>query len=138
MAGQPVERRAERLLADVAEGRMSDVVRKARRLDEIRIRRSDLLLCPRCLSRALVFVAQSLGGTSSELRDLQGVSQARVVQAIFVARYDLGLAGQATEGAGVDDAVAVTRELSSDVATASALVDAPLKREVVVRQKPSL
>lgn len=128
----------ERFFPDVAEWRMPDVVRKTCNLHQVRVGWRDLTVFPRCLPSVLILVPQALGGASTKLGDLQGMGQTRVVEAVLIARYDLSLACQATEGARVEDAVAVSREFAARVAAARALWYVPLEGERVVRQRNSV
>ena len=83
---------AERALAGMAEGRVAQVVRQRQRLGQVLVE------------------PQHAGDGAGDLRHLQAVGQPRAVVVALVEHEHLRLVGQAPEGGGVHDAVAVALE----------------------------
>jgi hypothetical protein len=98
-------------------------VSQAGTLDQVRVRRLDLVRSWCAPAVCSVLLAEALGEATPELRDLEGMGQSRVVEAELTARNDLGLAGESPEGARVENPVAVARKLAPDVAGAGGLSD---------------
>src|SRR3546814_3248685 len=91
-AAMRVERRLQRVLPRMAEGRMADVMRQAQRFGQVFVE------------------AQRPRRRAADLRHLQAVGQADA-EMIAVGRHEhLRLVAQAAEGDAVDDAVAVPLE----------------------------
>jgi hypothetical protein len=85
----------QRILARVPERRVTEVVRERNGFDEI-------------------FVdAQIAGDAACDLRDLEGVGEARAEQIAFVVHEDLGLVLEPAERRTVDDAIAIPLELGA-------------------------
>src|SRR5258706_3931184 len=79
----------ERVLASMAERRMSEVVRQRYRLDQVFVE------------------AQIARHRTSYLRDFDAMGQSRAKKIAFVVHENLGLVLEATKRRGVDDAVAI-------------------------------
>ncbi len=86
----------EGALAGVAEGRVADVVDEGEGFGEIFVE------------------VQGGGDGAGDLRDLDGVGEARAEVVGGAGGEDLRLAGEAAEGAGLDDALAVALEGGAD------------------------
>ena len=84
--------RGQRPLAGMAERRMAEIVGQRQRLGEILVE------------------AQQAGDGAGDLRHLQGVGEARAVVVALVEHEHLRLVGEAPEGGGMHDAVAVALE----------------------------
>ena len=82
----------ERVLAGVAERRVAEVVAERDRLGEVLVER------------------EGAGQRAGELRDLDGVGQPGAEMVALVMHEHLRLVGEAAEGGGMDDAVAVALE----------------------------
>ncbi|CAM2149469.1 hypothetical protein PT2222_210122 [Paraburkholderia tropica] len=85
----------ERVLTRMAERRMTEVVRKRNRLDEILVH------------------AQLPRDRTRDLRDFEAVRQPRAEQIAFVIHEDLGLVFEPAKRRGMDDAVAVALEFAA-------------------------
>ena len=82
----------QRPLAGVPEGRVAQIVRQGQRL------------------RQVLVEAQHAGDGAGDLRHLQAVGEARAIVVALVEHEHLRLVGEAPEGGGVHDAVAVALE----------------------------
>ena len=76
-------------LAGVAERRMSEIVRKGQRLRQVLVER------------------QRAGESAGDLRDLEGMGQARPVVIALIEDKDLGLVFESPKRGRVDDAIAI-------------------------------
>ena len=84
--------RRQRPLAGMPEGRMAEVVRQRQRLGQVLVQ------------------PQHAGDGAGDLRHLQAVGQPRAVMVALVEHEHLRLVGEAAEGRGMHDAVAVALE----------------------------
>jgi hypothetical protein len=112
-------------------------VGQAGSLDQVGVGRLDLIRSWCAPAAYPVLLAEALGEATPELSDLEGMGQPRVVEAELGARDDLGFAGKSAERARVEDAVAIAREITPDVARARRFSYLAGKREGVVRQSGS-
>ena len=102
------QRRVERLLAGVAEGRVAEVVAEPDRLGQVLVE------------------AQRAGDRAGDPAGLQRVGEAGPVVVALGGDEDLGLVLEAAEGLGVDDPVAVALERRAQRAVG--LLDPPPRR----------
>ena len=85
----------ERVLAGMAERRVAEIVAERDRFGEI------------------VVEPKRPGERARDLRHLDGMGEAGAEMVALVIDEDLGLVGEAAEGGGMDDAVAVALELAA-------------------------
>ena len=113
-AAVALEALVEGAFAGVAEGRVADVVDQGEGLGEVLVE------------------AEGGGGGTGYLGDLHGVGEAAAEVVGGAAGEDLGLAGEAAKGPGLDDALAVALEGGSS-GSGGGWVDAGEERVAVVR-----
>ena len=118
----PAHQVVERALARMAERRVPEIVRKADRLDQVRI--DEEIISQRPVGAAF----QPVGNRFANLRDFQRVRQPCPIEIILAAPEDLGLVLQAPESRSVQHPVPVDLE-RRPIVRAIARARAPLRVE---------